>query len=547
MIRYLKIKNFSVFDETSIEFENGLNIITGETGAGKSVLIDAIKMVLGDRFSKEKQRDLAKKTVLEAVFEDIELSDELNDKYEIEDTLIIRREIDSGGKNKVFINGFTATLNELRNLASNLVDIHGQHDHQLLLNPENHKFFIDKFIDSEFLQNFRQTYEKYKSLKTKLKHLIENRSEIELKKEYLLNQINEIDELNIDIENDLKLEERIKFLSNIEKIRNAINSSLQLLSYSEINVESMLKDVLYHLSSVKDTNENLLETYSKAEEISYLLNDLTVSLENMFDFDTYNPDELNDLIDRKMALDKLCKKYGPTLEDVMAYKEKIKAELEMLSVDDDTITNMQDELNRIFDELKRLDNELYTKRKQVFSKLKKSVEEVLKDLELKDATLDINFIEQSEITAYGSKIPEFLISTNKGFAPAPLNKIASGGELSRVMLALKDIFSDYDGIDTMIFDEVDTGISGKTAKKVGEKLKNLSKKKQLIVITHLPVVAAHGDVHFHINKYTVENKTFASIKRLDDQEKKEVLATMIAGKVSEHSLKQANELLVENG
>ncbi|MGA1862934.1 DNA repair protein RecN [Deferribacter thermophilus] len=547
MLRSLRIINFSVFEDVLIEFSKGLNIITGETGAGKSVLIDSIKMALGERFSKEKQRKPDEKTYIEAVFEEVNVPDEIVERYNVEDILVIRREIDSNGKNKIFVNGYAITLNELKIISQYLVDIHGQHDHQLLLNPENHKNYIDKFVDKSILQKFNDCYERYQNLKSKLRQLIENRSEIEFKRELLQSQLNEIEELQIDLDNDSKLEDRIKFLSNIEKIKNAINNSLQLLSYSEINIEGLLNEVLSNLSSIKDSGESIFNAYTRAEEISYLLNDLVSQLESVFDFENYDPEELNNLIDRKIAIDKLCKKYGPTLEDVLQYKENIVSELDLLSVDDNTIDKLNNDLNNLLEELKLLDNELYLNRLNVFKKLKKDVESILKELELKDAELFLNFQNYNEITKYGSKIPEFLLTTNKGFEPAPLHKIASGGELSRIMLALKSIFSEYDSINTLIFDEVDTGISGKTAKKVGEKLKRLSQKKQLIVITHLPVVAAFGDTHFHIEKTSKGDKTEAIIRQLDDNEKKEILATMIAGRVTEHSLKQALELLAENG
>ncbi|KAA0259164.1 DNA repair protein RecN [Deferribacter autotrophicus] len=547
MLSYLKIRNFSVFEEVEVEFDRGLNVITGETGAGKSLLVESLKMVLGERFSRDKQRDTLQKTVFEALFEEIALDTETKEKFEIDNSIILRREIDSSGKNRIFINGNLATLNELKEIGKKLVDIHGQHDHQLLLNPDSHKLFIDKLIDENIVIDFKNSYKKYIELKSKLENIVKNRKELEIKKQILQEQLSEIEALNIDIDEDSKLEEKIKFLSNIEKIKNAIDASLQILSYGDISIEKLLSELSHHLLIIKDLKSEFKSVYEKTEDISYEINDIVNTLENIFDFEEYNVDELNNLIDRKMALDKLLKRYGPTLEDLLNHKENIKKELESLDTGDEYIEKLQSEVLKAFEELKNKDNLLYEERRKIAKKLKKGIEAILKELELKDAVFEVKLKEQDKITADGSKLPEFYITTNKGFDTAPLSKVASGGELSRIMLALKEIFAEIDEINTLIFDEVDTGISGKTAKKVGEKLKALSSKKQLIVITHLPIVAAMGNAHFHIIKSSANDKTFTLIKKLNENERKEVLATMISGTNSASSLSQAEELLKSNG
>ncbi|MGA1845803.1 DNA repair protein RecN [Deferribacter abyssi] len=546
MLSYLKVKNFSIFEEIEVEFDKGLNIVTGETGAGKSLFIESIKMLLGDRFSRDKQRNTLQKTVFEALFEDTTLDNETKEKFEIDNSLILRREIDSSGKNRIFINGILATLNELKEIGKKLVDIHGQHDHQVLLNPDAHKTFIDKLVNETIIKDFKNTYKSYIEIKTKLENIIKNRQELEIKKQILQEQLSEIESLDIKPDEDSQLEEKIKFLSNIEKIKNAIDASLQILNYGEINIEKLLSELSHHLLAIKDLKSELSSVYEKIDNISYEINDIAHTLENIIDFEDFNVDDLNNLIDRKITLDKLLKRYGPTIEDIINHKENIKKELDSLDTGEEYIEKLQNKVLDTFEKLKNKDSLLYKERKKIALNLKNEIMAILHELELKDAIFEVKFTEHGKITANGSKIPEFYITTNKGFKPAPLSKVASGGELSRIMLALKEIFAEIDEISTLIFDEVDTGISGKTAKKVGIKLKNLSTKKQLIVITHLPIIAAMGDTHFHIIKNINNNKTFTIIKKLKENERKKVLATMISGTDSQSSISQAEELLKLN-
>jgi DNA repair protein RecN (Recombination protein N) len=548
VLSYLSVSNFSVIESLSIDLDKGLNIITGETGAGKSVLIGAVKLLLGERFNKSMIRDESKKVRIEGIFNgDFNfLDDELKEDFEIEDEILIRREVDIKGKNKIYINGILATLKELKKITSNLIDIHGQHEHQKLFNSKYHLDYIDSMLDAALLEEYRGLFEKYSEKNKELRNLKENLSTFLKEKDIYEFQIKEIEEMNIDIEKESEIDEKIKYLSNLEKINENLSFSLNLLSESDYNLCDNLNKVISKLSEISDYSKELETVYKRLDEINYEIIDCREIVSDLIFNAETDTSELDTLMQRKYKLDKLCKKYGGTLNSVIEYKNEIKNKLDCLVFDEENISVLEVEISELKVKLIKLISKINTQRLDVAKKLSSLIEKVLYDLDLKNTSFEVRFNFFDEPDKNASAEAEFFISTNIGFEPAPLATVASGGEISRVMLALKEIFNKADNIHTMIFDEIDTGISGKTAEKVGEKLSNLAVDNQLIVITHLPVVAAKGNVHFHIYKEVENNVTITKIKELDKDTREKVIATMISGKVSDTSLAGACELLKGN-
>lgn len=545
MLRFLSVQNFSVIEDIEIDFSDGLNIFTGETGAGKTVVINAVKLLVGEKLNRNFFRDETKPIKIQGVFtiKDGSVSKELKEEFEIEDEVIIKREFDAQGKNRITINGNVATLKQLQVLTENFLDIHGQHEHQLLLNPKNHLSFVDMLIKDEIKNGYLEKYFEYKQVENEIRRLTENIQELESKREYLKFQVDEIDALKIDPNKDLELEHRISIMTNIDKIKTSLSKAINYLNGDEVNVESLLAMVKRELSSISKYSAELNSISEKLDTLFYDIQDISGTIEDMLGKYDLDESEMNLLLERKDRIDRVCKKYSKTIEELPSYLEEIKKRLEEIDLRDERIEFLEKKKNRLQEEAESLRELLNKERRDVSTLLSERITAILKDLELKNAVFEIRIEDLNRLDEKGGVNLEFFISTNIGFEPGPLSKIASGGEISRVMLALKEAFSEVDIVDTLIFDEIDTGISGITAKKVAEKLKKLSSHKQVIVITHLPVVAAMGDKHFHLIKQDDGGKTKTTINILDETGRKNVLASMIAGEITENSLKQAEELL----
>ncbi len=545
MLTYLAVKNIAVIEKVSLEFEKGLNVITGETGAGKSVLVGALKYLTGDRAGKVSPRNIQEKYSAEGIFSDnLNIDEELIEQYEIEDELILFRETDENSKNKAFINGRAAPVNKLRDVSESLIDIHGQHENQFLFNPAKHLQFIDYFVDNKLKNDFTSAYKLYREKYEQLENIKKNKENILKMQEMYKWQYNEISSFKIDLENDNTIEERIKFLSSIEKIKEAVSLSMEALNDGEISAALLIEKSIKAVNSISNISSDAL----KAEEF------LNAALSNIVEASAYitglideesnnSGDDLNNLIDRKYKLQDLCKKYGGSLESVAAYFEKLEQDLANFESGDDITSKLEIEVS----ELKKAAEEkavlLNNARKQAALDLSKKTESILDELELKSAKFEVKFKDNDTLDYQAGISAEFFISTNAGFQTAPLASVASGGEVSRVMLALKEVFADYDNVGTMLFDEIDTGISGKAAQSVAKKLKQLSKRKQIIVITHLPVVAAMGDSHFHISKSDKDGISATNILKLDKTSKVNIIATMISGEITETALQQAEDMI----
>lgn len=546
MLTYLAVKNIAVIEKVSLEFEKGLNVITGETGAGKSVLVGALKYLTGDRLGRVSPRNASEKFSAEGIFSDnLNIEAELKEQYEIDDELILFRETDENGKNKAFINGRAAPVNKLKDVSESLIDIHGQHENQFLFNPARHLSFIDFFVENSLKDDFSAQYKQYREKLDQLENIKKNKEDIIKMQEMYKMQYNELSSYNIDLEKDGEIEERIKFLSNIEKVKEAVTSSMEALSDGEISATELIEKSIRALGSIS----NMSSDASKAEEF------LNAALANITEAQSYitgliseeddenTSDDLNHLIDRKYKLQDICKRYGGTLEKAVEYMKKLETDLAGMDNQDDMLINLEKEVEELYKEAKSKADVLNNARKKAAEELCLKTENILSELELKSAKFEVKFQENESLDYQAGISAEFYISTNAGFKTAPLATVASGGEVSRVMLALKEVFADYDNVGTMLFDEIDTGISGKAAQSVAKKLKELSKKKQIIVITHLPVVAAMGDSHFHISKSDKEGVSTTNILKLDKTSKINIIATMISGEATPTAVQQAEDMI----
>ena len=546
MLTYLAVKNIAVIEKVSLEFEKGLNVITGETGAGKSVLVGALKYLTGDRLGKVTPRNQNEKFSAEGIFcDDLNIEPELKEQYEIDDELIVSRETDENGKNKAFINGRAAPVNRLKDVSEYLIDIHGQHENQFLFNPAKHLSFVDFFVDDALKQDYISKYRAYREKLDKLEDLKKNRENIIKMQEMYKMQYNEILSYNIDLEKDLVIEERIKFLSSIEKVREAVTSSMDALSDGEISASELIERAVRSINSISNMSQDALKAEEFLQAALTNINEaasLITSLLSEEEQET-SPEELNNLIDRKYKLQDLSKRYGGSLESVIEYKNKLEEDLKELDGDEDITSKLENETVLLKEEALKSSKILNDARRKAAEELSKKTESILHELELNSAKFEVIFKESDNLDISGGISAEFFISTNAGFKTAPLATVASGGEVSRVMLALKEVFADYDNVGTMLFDEIDTGISGKAAGAVAKKLKQLSNRKQIIVITHLPVVAAMGDSHFHISKSDKEGISSTNILKLDKQGKINIIATMISGEATKMAMQQAEDMI----
>lgn len=545
MLTYLAIKNIAVIERAGLEFGKGLNVITGETGAGKSVLVGALKYLTGDRQGKVASGNAGSKFSAEAIFSDIPCMDkDIVSQYEIEDELIIFRETDENGKNKAFLNGRAAPVNRLKDISEYLIDIHGQHENQFLFNPSKHLSFIDCFVDDNVKNAFEASYRQYRQKYEELERIKNNLEESERLKSIYKFQFDEIDSMNIDVEMDAVIEDKIKFLSNMEKVREAVAAASEAIADGEISASDLIEKAAKAVSVISGVSESAAKASECLASAAANLSDALSYIASIAETgENFSEDELNRLIDRKYKLIDIMKKYGGSLEAALLHKERLAADLEVLNNGSDTVSKLQHETEELLGIAGKKAEELNDARRKAADFIISGTETILKELELVSSKFEVIFTEKDTLDACGGISAEFFISTNAGFKPAPLSAVASGGEVSRVMLALKEVFADFDSIDVMLFDEIDTGISGKAAGAVAKKLKKLSEKKQIIVITHLPVVAAMGDSHFHISKSEKNGVSSTDITKLDTKGKVEVIATMIAGEVTAASLAQAEDLI----
>lgn len=537
MINHISISNFAIIENTEVDFRNGLNIVTGETGSGKSIVIEAISLALGSRADSAFVRHGADKAI-------IQLAGELDGE-----DIVITREISAAGKNLCKLNGSMVTVGQLSDLCRRLADIHDQYDNQSLLNPDNHIKLIDAYrADSirPVKESFNEAYVKYRKAQSDLNKLLSLSEGNDRKMDFYRFEKSEIDNADLAIGEDIELAERVSLLQNSEKIFEGIETAYNLLSESDSSALASMGNSLHALQSVSQFSSEISALAEDFADAYYKLDDITTGLRSIREKITFTPEELDKAISRIDLIESLKKKYGGSIEDVLAYRDRITQELEQIENYDDAKYKLESDAKNCYEALLVQADLLTEARKLSADKLKVSVQTQLKDLNFETAQLDISFRKPENISADGNDIVELMISTNKGEPLKPLAKVASGGETSRIMLAIKSVTAACDNIPTLIFDEIDAGISGITASVVGQKLYEISRSFQIICITHLPQIAAYGDTNYKISKEADDSSTFTHIYKLSDSDKVNEIARLLGGQtVTEITRKSAEELIKE--
>jgi len=535
MINHISIKNFAIIENTEVDFNEGLNIITGETGAGKSIVIEAISLALGSRADSSYVRTGTDKAVIQLVAT-------LNDE-----DIVITREISATGKNLCKLNGEIVTLAQINKVASQLADIHGQYDNQSLLNPDYHIVLLDAYKNDVTLPAKNKVFELYQEFiacKSKLQKLLSMEKENARKLDFYKYEADEIDKANLVIGEDIELEEKISVLQNSEKIFDNISRSYETL-YDES--PSVMDGLNFAVKSIDEISQYSSELSALSEEFNdtyYKLEELCRNLRELKDSVVFSPSELDEAIARLNLIDGLKKKYGDTIEEILAYQEKILESLSIIENFDEEKLALMKQLKVLKDKLLDACSSLTQQRKENALELQEAIQKELHDLNFKDSKVEIDIQSLTEPCENGMDKVEILITTNKGEPLKPLYKVASGGEMSRIMLAFKNIISSYDQIPTLIFDEIDNGISGITASIVGKKLKEIASSRQILCITHLPQIAACGQYNYRIYKESDDSKTFTTVESLDEKATIDEIARLLGGTVvTEATIKSAKELI----
>ncbi len=551
MLTSLKIENIAVIEKAEILFSGGLNILTGETGAGKSIVIDAINAVLGERTSRDIIRSGADKAKVTAYFENVsetvtEKLSEYDIEYEDDGSLLISRVITADGRNNCKINGHTVTVSMLKNIGRDLITICGQHDSQYLLSKESHMGFIDSLADcGEFLDSYLETFNKIKAVRRQLKKLLSNDADKERRMEFLKFQIDELTNAKIVPGEKKSLDEQKKKHQNREKILSSLSLCDAILNGRDdmSGITAEVYDLAESLGELSRFDSKFYSLYEAVNEFKYTLDDCSAEINaSLSDFNEGNFD-INAVEERLDILYRLSKKYGETEEEMLAYLDSISEEYESIAMSDELIDKLQCEYDELSEELFKRGCYLSDCRKQTAVSFEGEVTDSLRYLDMPGAVFSVDF-KDAPATQTGIDDAEFLFSANIGQEPKPLAKIASGGELSRVMLAIRCVLSDSDKIQSLIFDEIDTGVSGRAAHKIARKLHELSRTKQVLCVTHLAQIAACADNHLYIEKTTEGGATYTKVTALDYSERVREIARIMGGDiVTQTTLDSAKELI----
>ena len=552
MIKELYMRNCALIEELRVDFGSKLNILTGETGSGKSIVLEGLSLCLGGKYDRSFLRKGCDKGLVELlIYTDNKKVEDLLDEYSIpysDNELHVSRSIFEDGKSTTKLNGRTIRLADLRTIMMAIVDIHSQHQNQALYNKDVHLEFLDlygKDALKDSMSKYSACYEKYIEVKTKINELNDNMSERELEREVdlLKYQIDEIEKANLDVDEYEILKVKYKKLSNQDKINTAILTSYDILRSGDLGVEDRIGKSLAALGPVADYDIVLEDFVEGLENIMYQLEDLDASIRSYIDKNEYNPQLLEEIQVRMDFINTMKRKYGDRIEDILDYKLEMKKRLYNIENREERRQALLKEKRIIEEDLEVIGGELTDQRMKVANLLEESLLKELGSLNMKNTKFKVIF-NKVGYTSSGSDDVEFYVSFNLGENLNPLNKVASGGEMSRFMLAFKKILSDVDKIETMIFDEIDTGISGRAAQVVGEKLAEMSKYKQLICITHLPQIAAFADDHYYIEKNVENERTFTSISNLDYEDREKEIARLISGKIiTEKTLEHSHEMI----
>ena len=554
MLKELTIKNFAIIDELTVSFEEGLTVLTGETGAGKSIIIDAVHLLCGGRGSHEFIRHGAKKAELEGLFlisnpghGVIKKLDDIGIDFE-DESIILRRDINHSGKSVCRINGKLVTIGILREIGASLIDIHGQHESQELMDDKAHIHLLDQFAGEnlkEVKESYQELYKQYKKWKKELDKLSENEQQIAHKIDLYTFQVEEIMDSNLVIGEEEQLQEQKKKLQNFHKVFDKMSSA-----YTAILEESKGLDyigsAMADLQDIADMDKNMQELSENVSSAFYILQDSAYQLKNELDEMEFDNNQLQIVDERLATIQTLKRKYGSSIEEILAYKDQIQFSLDQLVNRDEQIQKMAEKIHQIEIDLELEAKDLTDKRKNAAKLLSVAIMEQLQELYMEKATFSVMFHETVKpvYNENGFDDLSFYISTNVGEPLKALTKIASGGELSRMMLALKSIFSKHQGITSIIFDEVDTGVSGRVAQSIAEKIAGIATNSQVLCISHLPQVAAMADQHLMIKKEVSGNRTFTVLEEVQNDKRAEELSRMMSGaEITSTTLQHSKELL----
>ena len=555
MLQTLSIKQFAIINELDINFSDGLTVMSGETGSGKSIIIDAIGQLIGMRASSDYVRHGEKKAIIEGIFDIDESKDAINILESLaidvdEDFLLVKREIFSSGKSICRINNQTVTLQDLRKVMQELLDIHGQHETQSLLKQKYHLQLLDDYADNQYsdlLNQYQLSYNQYKNKRKELEELESADQALLQRLDLMKFQLEELTEASLKEGEVDQLESDIKRIQNSEKLNLALNNAHQVLTD-----ESAIPDRLYELSNYLQTiNDIVPEKFVRLKEdidqFYYILEDAKHEIYDEMANTEFDEQVLNEYESRMNLLNNLKRKYGKDITELIAYQSKLANEIDKIENYEQSTSQLREEIKTLYNEVIDIGKKLSQERRRVARELRDHIVSEIQNLQMKDANLEISFKPLDEPTIEGIEFVEFLISPNRGEPLKSLNKIASGGELSRIMLALKSIFVKSRGQTAILFDEVDSGVSGQAAQKMAEKMRDIAQYIQVICISHLPQVASMSDHHLLISKASNADRTTTQVKELKDENKIDEIARMISGaSVTELTRENAKEMIKQN-
>ena len=550
MLRELRLNNLAIIKNLDLEFNEKFIALTGETGAGKSIILNGISLLIGERSHIDMIRNGEENLFAEGIFELNENQKKrLNELgFEIEDDeLIITRFFDRSSKSKIMVNGKRQTLSRLKELMVNIIDLVGQHEHQFLLNNEYHLHLLDRFLNDEgkeLSRKIRENVSEIKKLNLKIKNIEDEKSKIAEKKDVLEFQFNEINELDLKEDEDNELEEEYRILFNAGKISEKLEETSQLLKEGEFSILTALGRAKRNLEQLSDLSESYSELSEKIESVLYEIEEISYSVDNSIGDVEINDTKLEKIVERIDKINKLKRKYGSTITEILEFKNKIEKDLSLVNFENEELENLKIQKKELVNQYFQDSEKLSEIRMKIAENLQNTVDIQLSDLNMENAKFKVEIIKKEEITAHGTDNAEFLITTNVGETFKPLAKIASGGEISRIMLALKSVFSEVDNISVLIFDEIDTGISGETVRRVAEKLRELSRNTQIICVTHSPQIAGKAQQQFFIKKEIENNFTETKVRELNTEERIREIARIISGdNITEASVSHAKEIM----
>jgi DNA repair protein RecN (Recombination protein N) len=546
MLSELHIENIAIIEKASINFNRGLNVLTGETGAGKSIIIDSINAILGSRVNRDIIRNGEERSTVTAVFKDVALESWLEDnEIDLADELILARRISSDGKNSCRINGVPVTLSQLRDIGNYLIDVYGQNDGRQLLDESRQRIYLDNFgkLNDDLLQ-YQEEYNKFSLLKKELNKLNINKEEKERQLDTLRFIIGELEEAALVPGEEAELVARRDLLHNSEKLSEGIHIAKGLLDTDEYNAQALMEQACSALRRVSEFSNEVSSALVILENISSNVTDAVERLNDVLDTMNVKPGEYNSLESRLSELHRLERKYHTDEDGLINKLEDSKLKLSLLENSDYQIEKLSKEAKEQYKKCCELAKKLSQKRRAAGEQLEKGIEQELSDLSMPNAVFKVSIESKNDIDAFGIDKVQFLMSANLGEQVNRISRIASGGELSRIMLAMKNVFSSTDPVSTMIFDEIDSGVSGVAAQRIGEKLATLSRTKQVICVTHLPQIASIADTHYKISKQVKNGRTITMVHNLDFNDRTKEIARLFGGEnITPLTLASAKEQL----